>query len=194
MIGGMGQLLTIGKVAQLAGVTPDTIRYYERLGLVAKAQRTAGGYRQYPEGVAMRLALVRNAQQFGFSLREIAAFLRVREAGGKPCRDVRAAGQRMLHAVDRQIADLMAARERMQATLRTWDQTLTATPPEKPALLLEALVASSPRPLSARVAPLRQRGRAAPNAGGGAEKEIPGGLDAVGERGPAGGRPSRARG
>ena len=80
-------MLTIGKVAALAAVTPDTIRYYERLGLVPKPSRTPAGYRQYPGGVVNRLTLVRNAQRFGFSLREIAGFLRVREAGGTPCHD-----------------------------------------------------------------------------------------------------------
>ena len=139
----MAPLLTIGKVAGAAGVSADTIRYYERLGLIPKALRSAAGYRQYPDGVVTRLALVRNAQHFGFSLREIAGFLRVREAGGKPCRDVRAAAQRMLDAADQQIADLMATRARMQDTLRTWDQRLAATPEDLPARLLETLSAST---------------------------------------------------
>jgi MerR family transcriptional regulator, copper efflux regulator len=138
----MSPLLTIGKVAGLTGVSADTIRYYERLGLLPKATRTPAGYRQYPEGVATRLALVRNAQQFGFSLREIAAFLRVREAGGVPCRDVRAAAQRMLEAADQQIADLVAAREHMRETLTAWDERLTRTPHGSPARLLEALAPS----------------------------------------------------
>jgi MerR family transcriptional regulator, copper efflux regulator len=139
----MGHHLTIGKVAAVAGVSADTIRYYERLGLLPKALRSAAGYRLYPEGVVTRLALVRNAQHFGFSLREIAGFLRIREAGGKPCRDVRAAAQRMLDAADQQIADLLATRERMQDTLRTWDQRLSATPADRPARLLETLGATS---------------------------------------------------
>lgn len=149
----MGHLLTIGKVAAVAGVSADTIRYYERLGLLPKALRSAAGYRQYSEGVVTRLALVRNATQFGFSLREIAGFLRVREAGGKPCRDVRAAAQRMLDAADQQIADLMATRERMQETLRTWDHKLAATPENQPARLLETLSAST----AGRTAPRKAR-------------------------------------
>ena len=146
----MGQLLTIGKVAALAGVTPDTIRYYERIGLLPKASRTAAGYRQYMGGVVHRLEVIRNAQKFGFSLSEVAGFLRVRESGGKPCREVRAAAQRMLQAVDRQITDLIATRRRMTATLRLWDQKLTSTPDNTPAHLLEALVASSPRNVTAQ--------------------------------------------
>jgi hypothetical protein len=82
---------------------------------------------------------VRHAQRFGFSLREIAGFLRVREAGGKPCHDVRAAAQRMLAAIDRQIDALEETRTEMRMTLRTWDQTLARTPADRPARLLETL-------------------------------------------------------
>ena len=86
-----------------------------------------------------RLSLVRNAQRFGFSLADIAGFLQVREAGGRPCHDVRAAAQRMLIAVDAQIADLMSTRKRMQHTLRNWDRTLQRTPSNQQARLLERL-------------------------------------------------------
>src|ERR1700704_2524047 len=109
----MRDLLTIGKVAALAGVSADAIRYYERIGLFPKATRTRAGYRIYPPAIVNRLNLVRNAQRFGFSLREIAGFLRVRDTGGAPCRTVRAAAERMLEAIDQQIADLAARREGM---------------------------------------------------------------------------------
>ena len=114
----MGALLSIGRVAEISGLTTDTIRYYERRGLLPKPTRTSAGYRQYPDGVVNRLSLVKNAQRFGFSLAEIAGFLRTREAGGRPCHDVRAAAQRMLKAIDEQIADLIVTRKGMQRTLR----------------------------------------------------------------------------
>ena len=57
----MGALLSIGIVANKAGVTPDTIRYYERLGLLPPPTRTRAGYRQYGDGVVNRLSLIRNA-------------------------------------------------------------------------------------------------------------------------------------
>ena len=153
----MSELLTIGRVARLAGVTPDTIRYYERLGLLPKATRTPAGYRQYPNGIVTRLTVVRNAQRFGFSLKEIARFLRVREAGGRPCRDVRAAAQRMLEAADEQIAALVSARKEMKDTLRAWDRTLAATPPDRQARLLETLDGSGHRRTARRELPLRFR-------------------------------------
>jgi DNA-binding transcriptional MerR regulator len=133
----MRELLTIGKAAALAGVSPDTIRYYERLGLVQKPSRTTGGYRVFPRAIAQRLTLIGNAKRFGFTLREIAGFLRVRDAGGAPCRSVRAAAERTLAAVDRQIADLAARREEMKRTLDAWDETLQHTPAGQPARLLE---------------------------------------------------------
>jgi len=135
----MGDRLTIGQVAQLTGVTRDTIRYYERLGLLPRPVRTPAGYRQFAATTVNRLALVRNAQRFGFTLREIAGFLRVRDSGGKPCRDVRAAAQRRLDAVEQQIAELVAMRDRMSRTLENWDVTLARTPADLPARLLETL-------------------------------------------------------
>src|SRR4030095_6077424 len=107
----MRERLSIGQVAGMTGVTRDTIRYYEKRGLLPRPIRTAGGYRQYSAGVINRLSLVRNPQRSGFSLGESAGFLRVRDAGGKPCHDVRAAAQRMLAAVDRQIAELVSTRK-----------------------------------------------------------------------------------
>jgi DNA-binding transcriptional MerR regulator len=142
----MAALLTIGEVAARTGETRDTIRYYERIGLVPKPIRTEAGYRQYREGIVNRLALIRNAQRFGFSLREIARFLGIRDGGGKPCHDVRVAAQRMLEAADRQITEMLETRKQMRATLKAWDAKLAATPASQPALLLDSLESESRRP------------------------------------------------
>jgi DNA-binding transcriptional MerR regulator len=141
----MDAVLPIGEVAALSGLTRETIRYYERLGLLPKAARTASGYRQYPSDVINRLRLIRNAQRFGFSLTEIAGFLRVREAGGAPCQAVRDAAERMLSAVDAQIVELQGTRRQMRRTLRQWTRTLALTPPGRQARLLESLPAGSVR-------------------------------------------------
>jgi MerR family mercuric resistance operon transcriptional regulator len=152
----MGGLLSIGNVASRAGVTPDTIRYYERLGLLPTPTRTPAGYRQYGDGVVNRLSLIRNAQQFGFTLRDIASFLRVREKGGKPCHDVRRAAEHMLEAIDRQIAELVAMRDQMQRTLRLWGKKLAGTADDQPAYLLETLGESNRERRNGR-APLKNR-------------------------------------
>jgi DNA-binding transcriptional MerR regulator len=93
----------------------------------------------YPPQIVRRLNVVRSAQRFGFSLKEIASFLSVREAGGKPCHDVRAGAQRILDAVDAQIAELLSARRHLRRILREWDDVLARTPAAKRAFLLERL-------------------------------------------------------
>ena len=132
-------MITIGKLAALSQVSVDTIRYYERMRLLPKPVRTPAGYRLYPPQIVRRLNVVRSAQRFGFSLKEIASFLSVRDVGGKPCHDVRAGAQRILDAVDAQIAGLLSARRRLRRTLREWDDVLARTPAAKRAFLLERL-------------------------------------------------------
>ena len=137
------ELLRIGQLGKRTGVSVDSIRHYERLGLLPKAARTNAGYRLYSPSAVDRVALVRHALQFGFSLRDVAGFLRVRESGGTPCRDVRAAATRIITAVDERIAELTAARKEMHRTLRHWDRRLARTPANRPARLLESLKASA---------------------------------------------------
>src|SRR2546426_2547269 len=132
----MSTLMTIGKLAEAAGVTAGTVRYYERSGLLRKPPRTAAGYRLYSADVIQRLAVIRSAQQFGFSLREIAAFLHTREAGGRPCQHVRDAAARLLTAVDAQIEELAERRRHMREMLRRWDLRAAGPPPDKSAPLV----------------------------------------------------------
>jgi len=129
--------MTIGQLAAATEVTPATIRYYEQLGLLPKPRRTPAGYREYSPTAVRRLAVIRNAQRFGFSLREIASFLRVRDAGGTPCRNVRDAAQQMLTGVEQQIADLTAKRDQMRQLLALWDARLRTLPADARAYLLE---------------------------------------------------------
>jgi MerR family copper efflux transcriptional regulator len=135
----MGEFLSIGQLASAAGISAGAIRYYEQVGVLPAPTRTAAGYRQYPREVAHRLTVIRNAQAFGFSLREIAAFLRTRDGGGKPCENVRDAARRILGAVDAQIVELRTKRRQMVHTLRLWDQRLAQTPAGRRAHLLETL-------------------------------------------------------
>jgi DNA-binding transcriptional MerR regulator len=136
-------LLGIGQLAKTTGVSVDTVRHYERLGLLPRAARTSAGYRRYPSSAIDRINLVRHALRFGFSLRDVAGFLRVRASGGTPCRDVRAAATRILTAVDQRIAELTTARKEMKRTLRNWDRRLARTPTDRPAHLLELLETSA---------------------------------------------------
>src|SRR5712692_6796142 len=107
----MEQRLRIGQLAERSGVSADTIRYYERIGLMPKPARTSAGYREYSGAAIDRVRLVQNALRFGFSLKQVGVFLGVRQAGGAPCKHVRAAGTQVLEAIERQIAELTVSRE-----------------------------------------------------------------------------------
>lgn len=131
-----GHTFGIGEAARRAGVSPDLIRYYERVGVLPRAPRTAGGFRYYSAESVARLVFARNAIRFGFTSRELAGFLKAREAGQPPCQAVWAAGQRLLHEMDEHLARLQEARTAMADTLAAWDARLAKTAPGAPANLL----------------------------------------------------------
>jgi DNA-binding transcriptional MerR regulator len=132
--------MRIGELAARAGVSRDTLRYYERAGLLPTPPRGPNGYREYSDAVVHRVAFVRSALQFGFGVKQLAGFLRSREQGRPPCRDVRAAAERIAVEMDRRIAEWTAARARLASTLEAWDARLRAAPDGAPARLLETLV------------------------------------------------------
>jgi len=81
--------LTIGKIASLAKVSADTLRYYERERLIAPAAKSAGGYRLYEHDALRRIRFIKQAQQCGFNLAEIRSLLALRGSNAACCRDVR---------------------------------------------------------------------------------------------------------
>ena len=81
--------LTIGKIASLAEVSTDTLRYYEREHLIRPAAKSGGGYRLYERDVLRRIRFIKQAQQCGFTLAEIRALLALRSDDAACCRDVR---------------------------------------------------------------------------------------------------------
>jgi DNA-binding transcriptional MerR regulator len=110
--------LTIGKLAALAAVTPDTLRYYERVGLVPTPMRTDGGYRLYDPALAERIGFIRKAQALGLSLEDVREVLRLADAGTAPCEHVRAALGRRLRDVEVRIAELESLRQALTSALR----------------------------------------------------------------------------
>lgn len=146
----------IGEAARRAGVSPDLIRYYERVGVLPRAPRTEGGFRYYSEGAVAQLLFVRNAIRFGFTSKQLAGFLKARDSGRPPCQSVRAAGQRLLTEMDAQLARLQEARTAMAETLAAWDSRLARTPAGAPAHLL-AMVPHAPRATRRILASKRRR-------------------------------------
>ena len=128
-----------GELSRLAGISSDTLRHYERLGVLPKPPRTNGGYRDYPANSLERVQLVQSALKVGFSLPELATILRMRDRGEAPCQRVRAIAGHKLEEVKQQINDLLVIRDQLERILKDWDARLTRTGNGKPARLLESL-------------------------------------------------------
>lgn len=128
-----------GELARLAGVSTDTLRHYERIGVLPVPHRTPGGYREYPAQAVNRVTLVRSALSMGFSLAELTGVLKVRDQGGAPCRQVRTMAGQKLVQLEQQISELLALRNRLRTILKDWDRRLKKTPKGEKAALLESL-------------------------------------------------------
>lgn len=102
--------LTIGKVARGAGLSIDTVRYYEREGLLEKPARTVSGYRHFSSDAVARLHFIQQAKELGFSLQEIKELLSLRVTPGKSCADVRTHAEHKIADVDRRIRSLKRVR------------------------------------------------------------------------------------
>jgi MerR family mercuric resistance operon transcriptional regulator len=98
--------LTIGRLAARTGVNIETIRYYERIGMIPPPPRSAGGQRRYEESHLRRLCFVRRCRELGFPLDEIRALLTLVDGGDYSCAEVRDMTVRQLDAVRRRIVDL----------------------------------------------------------------------------------------
>lgn len=131
--------LSSGELADLAGVSRDTLRHYERKGVLPRPLRGHNGYRQYPREALQRVQLVRRALSVGFTLDELAKVLKVRDAGGAPCEEVRKLATQKLANVQDQLRELTALRDDLQDTLRDWDTRLARRAGSKRANLLESL-------------------------------------------------------
>jgi len=133
-------LLLIGSVAGQTGVSVDTVRHYERKGLLPNVIRDASGYRRYPAETIDRIRIVRAALAIGFSLDELARVFRQRASGKPPCAYVRDLAIRKLAELDERIAAMNAIRAVLAATATSWEQRLRTTPDGGFAHLLESLI------------------------------------------------------
>ncbi len=127
-----------GQLAHLTGVSTDTLRHYERLGLLPLPQRTAGNYREYPPASQLRVELIQRALTIGSSLSELKTILAVRDRGGAPCRHVRALMYSKIRTLDEQIRNLVSLRVELNRLSKDWDKRLRRTTPGQAARLLEA--------------------------------------------------------
>jgi DNA-binding transcriptional MerR regulator len=131
-----------GALARDTGVSADTLRHYERLGLLPKARRSPNGYRIYGPDARDRVKLVQRALALGFTLDEVARFLHARESGRPPCREVRRLAGERLAEVEAAVVELSALRDALRAVLADWDARLSRAPAgasRRPLHLLESL-------------------------------------------------------
>lgn len=133
--------MKIGQVAAQAGVRIDTLRYYERRGLLSEPERRESGYREYPEEAVRIIRFIKRAQNLGFTLDEIEELLTLRGANGKSRRRVRAVAQAKMKDIDEKLARLKSMRSALHSLIETCD-----CGERKPACpILEALDDSPPR-------------------------------------------------
>jgi DNA-binding transcriptional MerR regulator len=107
--------LRVAELARAVGMPTDTVRYYERVGLLPPPRRTAGGYRDYDAGAVDRLRFIQGAQRLGLRLVDIGHLLAVRDTGHCPCEPAAELLRRRLDDVDEEIARLTALRAEMAA-------------------------------------------------------------------------------
>lgn len=115
----------IGELAARSGMTPDTLRYYERLGLLPRAHRTSGGFRVYTGKTIDRLQFLKQARTLGLTLQEIRDLVGYQMSGGlKRCRDVRNMLRSKLADLEGRIAELQAFQVTLSRYLEDCERTL----------------------------------------------------------------------
>jgi|SRR5579872_952855 len=114
------ETLHCGELAKATGLSADTIRHYERIGVLAKAVRSASGYRVYPESAVERVNVVQRALRIGFTLSELAEVLKARDAGGAPCQRVFDLAQQKLVGTRADIAALKQTERYLEKVLADW--------------------------------------------------------------------------
>ena len=112
----------VGQLAKLAGVKSDTVRFYERNGLLPRATRNAAGYRIYDAAGVQQLRFVKKAQKFGFSLDEIRRILSLRGRGKETCRCVVAMAEATLSETETKLKELQTFRDALAANVRRWQR------------------------------------------------------------------------
>ncbi|MBA3904640.1 MAG: heavy metal-responsive transcriptional regulator [Rhodocyclaceae bacterium] len=135
-------MLTVGKVAKSAAVSADTVRFYEKEGLLAPTRKSAAGYRLYGDDTVRRLKFIKHAQDCGFSLAEVRELLTLRAAEDACCTDVKSVAVQKKLLIENKIRTLRAMSQALSELIARCDGgqlPLEACP------ILAALDASAPR-------------------------------------------------
>jgi DNA-binding transcriptional MerR regulator len=115
--------LKIGEVAKASGIGIETLRFYEKSGLLDQPSRTESGYRLYDSDVLTRLDFIKRAQVLGFSLDEIRRIIADKRAGQSPCAEVREIVRHRLTELDERMREMKRYRNDLAKALAEWEQT-----------------------------------------------------------------------
>ena len=129
----MGKELRIGKIARLARVNVETIRYYQRRGLITEPDKPHMGYRRYPADSVKHIRFIKQAQALGFTLKEVAVLMRLEEV--RACAKTRSLAVRKMTLIDQKLTGLIA----MRAALASLVQQCDAGSPTKGCPIIKAL-------------------------------------------------------
>lgn len=129
--------LPVGKLAAAANVGVETVRFYERRGLMPEPRRSPAGYRQYGPEALERLGFIGRAKTLGFTLAEIGELLALRDSE-RPCAEVRARAQQRIDDIDRRVAGLLAMQQALGSLIERCDDAMSDACP-----LIDALTGSA---------------------------------------------------
>ncbi|NTV39955.1 MAG: heavy metal-responsive transcriptional regulator [Demequinaceae bacterium] len=146
--------MRIGELAEQAGLTAKTIRYYESIGLMSEPDRHANGYRDYDSGAADRLRFIRDSQAAGLTLAEVGEILGMKAAGESTCSHTRSLLARHLAEVDAQIDRLLATRAELTAMAERADALNPASCTDPARCQVIAAAQPAIRPAHRRLLPL----------------------------------------
>ncbi len=135
--------LLIGELAELVKVSRDTLRHYERKGVLARPNRSAKGYRLYSAQAVERVRLIRRALAVGFTLDELAQIFAERKRGKVLCRAVHTLVVSKLESVKERLRELELLRDELETLAGDWDKLLAENSDDNPSHLLETLADSS---------------------------------------------------
>jgi MerR family mercuric resistance operon transcriptional regulator len=129
--------MTVGQLAREAGVNVETVRFYERKGLMPRPSRRPSGYREYPGDAARRIRFIQRGKELGFSLREIAELLHLRVDPRRSCADVKRQAEAKLADIESKMREL----RHMRTALEKLAAECTGRGPTSQCPLLDALEA-----------------------------------------------------
>ncbi len=128
-----------GALAEAGGVSSDTIRHYEKIGVLPRATRTESGYRLFPASAVERVLVVQRALRIGFTLAELAEVLKARDAGGAPCQRVYELAKEKLKGISADIVAMKRTEQYLKQILSGWEHRMQRTALGQKSNLLHSL-------------------------------------------------------